>query len=155
MKLAATHLQKEVATNLASAANMRSAAVSNIQQTAPEQAESIIQNASIAYNITVANMSGNEFRDLDKPRQTLQSAPPTVGDIIDPVSNVVKTSTKTPEENKGFRRRGQGRPGSRPWKSNRERKPYNRQNQKKLILDLLMNSWTSVWQRGPPIDSCK
>lgn len=32
--------------------------------------------------------------------------PPTVGDIIDPVSNVVKTSVTTVEENKGFRGRG-------------------------------------------------
>lgn len=96
----------------------------------PDRAEAIIKNASIAYDITVANMSGNEFKELDRRRQTVQASPPTVGDIIDPVSNVTRTTAKTTED-KGFRGRGRGRGGPRPWKPNKDRKPYNRSNQKK------------------------
>lgn len=129
MKLAATHLENEVTTYMDSSANMRSAAVTNVQQTSPDRGEVIIQNASIAYDITVANMSGNEFKELDLRRQTLQDSPPTVGDIIDPVSNVTKTTAKATED-KGFRR-GRGRGGSRPRKPYKDRKPYNRSNQKK------------------------
>lgn len=132
MKLAATYLKKEVATFIDSAANLRSAAVSNIQQKLPDRAEAIIRDASVAYDITVANMGGNEFKELDKRSKTLQSSPPTVGDIVDPVSNVAKNTSKAAEENKGFRGRGhRGRGGPRPWHSNRDRKPYSRSNQKK------------------------
>lgn len=58
------------------AADLRATSKASIQKIDPEQAERIIQEASVAYDITVANMSGKEFRDLDKRRQTLETSPP-------------------------------------------------------------------------------
>lgn len=129
MQLAAQHLEKETQINLDSAADMRSNAITSIQQSIPDRAERVIREASVSYDITVANMGANEFRELDKRRQTLQASPPTTGDIIDPVSNIARSTTRS-DENKGFRGRGRGgRGASRSWRNSRGRKPYGRSNQ--------------------------
>lgn len=75
MKLAATHMEREIKIHMDHAADLRATSVASIQKSDPENAERIIQEASVAYDITVANMAGNEFRDLDKRRQTLETSP--------------------------------------------------------------------------------
>lgn len=128
--LAAHHLEKEVASNLDSASNLRAAAVSSVQQSAPDKADEILQNASTAYDITVANMAGIELKGLEKRRQTLETSPPTTGDIIDPVLKVAKTTAKANEGNKGFPPRGRGCSGPCSWRGNCGKKPYSRANRK-------------------------
>lgn len=62
-------------------------------------------------------------------RETQHNLDSDTGDIIDPVSNIARTTTRS-EENKGFRGRGRGgRGASRSWRSNRGKKPYGRSNQ--------------------------
>lgn len=56
MELVATHLEKEVQSNLDAAANLRAATITKIQQTAPDKAEAIIRESSVSYDITVANI---------------------------------------------------------------------------------------------------
>lgn len=42
----------------------------------PALAIKIIKEASVSYDITVANMGSNEFKELERRRQILEQAPP-------------------------------------------------------------------------------
>lgn len=137
MNLAADHLEKEVTRNNGSAASIKSAAIKQVYETnPPEVAQRIITCANLSYDITISNMSNNEFRDLERRRQALERAPPTAGDILDPAANVARTTARAPPSGTsntqnptwGFhqRGRGRGRGGPRPWRNQRGRKPYDR-----------------------------
>lgn len=105
---------------------MKATAVGITQQAAPVDAQEIISRANTGLDITIANIVANEFCDLEKRRQTLEQAPPTFSDIVDPATNVVSTAVKNDVE-KGFsqqRRAGSG--GSRPWRLRGGRKTYMR-----------------------------
>lgn len=138
MNLAAEHLEKEVARNNGSAASIKAAAIKQVYETnPPDVAQRIIASANVSYDITISNMSNNEFKDLERRRQALERAPPSAGDILDPAANVARNTARetssssgnNQSSNRGFPQRGRGRGGSRPsrsWRNQRGRKPYER-----------------------------
>lgn len=126
MVLAARHLEMEARRCTDSAAALKATSVTVIQQVSPDTADQIVTKANTGLDITVANMSSQEFRELEKRRQVLEKAPPTISDTIDPASNLSRTLNK-PDREKGFQGRGQGRGGSRSWRGKGNRgKPYAR-----------------------------
>lgn len=108
MALAAKHLEGEIKENLDNAANLRAAAVSSVQQSNPTKADQILQDASTAYDITVANMGGNEFKELERRRQTLEASPPPwseTSSIRSPM--LVKPRPRQPKPRRVFRQGGE------------------------------------------------
>lgn len=125
MKLAIKHLELETKRCNEQSASMKATAVGIIQQLSPTDAEEIVTKSNTGLDITIANISANEYKDLERRRQKLQQSPPTFSDIVDPASNVSSNAAK-PEKEKVFPRGGRGRGGSRPGRSRGGRKPYAR-----------------------------
>lgn len=120
------NLEKEMVHNNESAAAMKKAAVDLINgMNSPKDANKIINEASVSYDITIANMGSNEYKELEKQRQIFEQSPPTMNDILDPAANVACTTTKASVSNnnpnpQGFQGRGRGRGGARPWRNRGE-----------------------------------
>lgn len=125
MVLAAKHLEDEAKRCSDSAAALKATSISLIQQVSPANAQQIVTKANTGWDITVANMSSQEFRELEKRRQLLEHSPATINDIVDPASKLTRPTPKK-ETEKGFQPRGRGRGGARPWKNRGGRKPYAR-----------------------------
>lgn len=133
MELAADHLDRETKRQNDSASAMKSAAIELVYKVNTQvEAKRIVDGANLSYDITIANMYANEYRDLEKRRSLLEQSPPSAGDILDPAANVAKTTAKAnptsgnPSAGRGFQQRGRGRGGPRPWRNQRGRKPYER-----------------------------
>lgn len=73
MLLSADFLDKEVLKQNESASMMKSATIKEVyERNHKEKAERIMKEASASYDITIANMGYNEFKELKRRRQTLR-----------------------------------------------------------------------------------
>lgn len=125
MRLTIKHLELETTRCNDQSAAMKATAIGIIQQVMPDEAQDIVTKANTGLDITIANISANEYKDLEKRRQKLQQAAPTFSDVVDPVVNISSHATK-PKKEKDFPRGGRGRGGPRYWRSQGGRKPYAR-----------------------------
>lgn len=116
MELAINHLATETKRCNDQSAAMKATAIGIVQQLSPTDAQEIVTKANTGLDITIANISANEYKDLEKRRQKLQQSPPTFSDIVDPATNACSKAVK-PEKGKVFPRGGRGRGGSCPWRA--------------------------------------
>lgn len=61
-----------------------------------------MKEVSTAYDVTVANMASNEYKEFERRRQILEASPPTAGDILDPAANVAKTLPQGAGQQRGI-----------------------------------------------------
>lgn len=104
MYLAAKHLKLETKRCSDSAAALKATLVTLIQQVCPSNVEQVINKANNWLNNTVANMSSQELRELEKRRQTLEKSPPSTSDVIHQASNLSKPGK--PKKDMGFSAKG-------------------------------------------------